>query len=125
MTEPATPLRDLVIRRLIELGSDGQPLAYKQAALRSGGRISHETLRRIATGRLSGRGMSDDKIEGVASALGVPYAQVYDAARVPRPGARWRWPERFDRLTEHERRIVEAVAAGFLAAYERGQANAE
>lgn len=106
-------LRELVIRRRIELGTAEHPMAFKQLALRSGGRISHEIIRQIEMGRHSGR-MSDEKVEGLALALGVPAARVYEAAKVPRPGTRWRWPDRFDRLPEEDRRLVEALAAKLL-----------
>ena len=117
---PSNGLRDLVVRRLIELGDGTKPLPYKEAALQSGGRVSHELIRQIALGRHSGR-LGDEKIEGLAAALKVPVAQVYEVANIPQPRARWNWPARFDRLQEHERRIVESVAAGLLNAYERGQ----
>lgn len=120
MTGSVADLRDLVIRRLIELGHDGRPLAYKPAAMLSGGRVSHETIRQIATGKHSGR-LSDEKIEGLAMALRVPADVIYRAAKVPKPGTRWRWPDRFDRLPEEDRRLVEAMASRLLLLHERGE----
>lgn len=108
------------MRRLLELGHDGRPLAYKPAAMRSGGRVSPELIRQIALGRHSGR-MTDEKIEGLALALGVRPAVVYEAAKLPRPGSRWRWPARFDRVRDEDRRLVEAFAAALLNAEERGR----
>jgi hypothetical protein len=116
-------LRDLVVRRLIELGHDGKPLAYKPAGMRSGGRVSGETIRQIVTGQHSGR-LSDEKIEGLAMALSVPVGVIYEAAKVPRPGTRWRWPERFDRLPDEDRRLVEAMASRLLALLERSERGA-
>lgn len=106
-------LRDLVIRRLRELGTPGKPLGYKPAALKSGGKISHEMIRQIVLGNRPER-MSDEKIEGLAEALSVHPNQVYEAAKAPRPGTRWRWPERFDRLPTEDRRDVESYAAKLL-----------
>lgn len=116
-------LRELVIRRRIELGTPGKPLAFKQVALRSGGRISHEIIRQIEMGRRPAR-MSDEKLEGLAAALGVQPSVVYEAAKVPRPGTRWRWPERFDRLPEEDRRLVEALAAKLVALRELAERGA-
>lgn len=116
----AETLRDLVIRRLIELGHDGKRLAYKPAALKSGGRVSHEIIRNIANGTHSGN-LRDETVLGLSMALDVPEERIYRAAQIPRPGQRWRWPERFDRLREEDRRVVEATAGAILAAYERGR----
>lgn len=121
MNEPVVEsLRDLVTRRLIELGHDGRPLAYKPAAMASGGLVSHEIIRSIVKGTHSGN-LRDETILGLSRALKVPEERIYRAAQIPMPGMRWRWPERFDRLREEDRRIVEAVAGSILAAYERGR----
>lgn len=112
-------LQDLVLRRLAELGDPGQPLSLRRAAERSRGLVSYEILRQITRGEHSGN-ITDRTAEGIAQAIDVPARVVYAAARVARPVGRWQWPERFDRLTLPQRRIVEAVAAGFLEAYEQG-----
>lgn len=123
MSEGVIALQELVLRRLEELGEPGRPLSYKAVELASRGRVSHETVRQIAVGIHSGR-LTDRTAEGLAAGLRLPVDQIYKAAKVRRPGSRWRWPEEFDRLTEPERRVVESVAAGFLRAYERGQRDA-
>lgn len=112
-------LQDLVLRRLAELGDPGQPLSLRRAAERSRGLVSYEILRQIVRGEHSGN-ITDRTAEGIAQAIDVPARVVYAAARVARPVGRWQWPERFDRLTLPQRRIVEAVAAGLLEAYEEG-----
>lgn len=124
MTEPPNALRDLVIRRRIELGVPGKPAAFKTLAMRSGGRISHEIIRQIEQGTHSGR-LGDERVEGLALALGVPVQQVYDAARVPKPGTRWRWNPKYDRLPDDDRRLVEALASRLLALHEQRARRAE
>lgn len=119
VTEPSNPLRDLVIRRLLELGDGGRPLSYRAAAVRAGGRIGHERIRQIAMGKSLGR-IADDTIEGLAMALQVPVSVVYEAAKMPRPGTRWRWPAKFDRLPDEDRRMVEMFASRLLVLHERG-----
>lgn len=119
VTEPSNPLRDLVIRRLLELGDGRRPLSYRAAAGRTGGRLGHERIRQIAMGKPLGR-ISDEVIEGLAMALQVPVSLVYEAANMPRPGTRWRWPPKFDRLPDEDRRLVEAMAARLLVLHERG-----
>lgn len=119
MSEPVNELQQLILRRLAELGDRNGPMSTRQAAERSGGHVSYETLRGIARGTHSGK-IADKTAEGIARALEVPVAEVYGAARVPRPQSRWRWPERFDRLDAAQRRLVEEMAAALLEAYEKG-----
>ena len=118
VTEPSNPLRDLVMRRLLELGEAGKPLSYRAAAMRSGGRVAPESIRQIVLGKQPSR-MGDEKVEGLARALQVPASVVYEAAKMPRRGTRWRWPAKFDRLPDEDRRLVEAVAARLLTLQER------
>jgi len=112
-------LQQLVLARLIDLGDESGPLSIRAAAERSRGAVSHENLRKIARGTHSGR-LNDRTAEGLAIALDLPIAEVYRAAKVPRPHTRWLWPERFDRLDAAERRVVEEVAATILEAREKG-----
>ena len=122
MTEdrgPVDHLQELVLTRLAELGAPGRPMSARQAALRSRGAISHDTMYKIARGDHSGR-ISDRVAEGLADALDVPVGRVYDAAGQPRPSTRWLWPERFDRLDQPHRRLVEDVASALLEARRRG-----
>lgn len=113
VTRAVDELQELVLRRLGELGTPGKPLGYKPAALKSGGKISHEAIRQIALGNRPER-MTDAKIEGLAEALSVHPSAVYEAAQTPAPGARWRWPEKFDRLPVDDRRDVEGYASKLL-----------
>lgn len=112
-------LQQLVLRRLADLGEPGRPISIRAAAERARGLTSHHTLTAIAKGEHSGR-ISDRTAEGIAAALDVPVARVYDAAGVPRPFGRWQWPEKFDRVRPEDRLVVEDLAAALLRAEERG-----
>jgi hypothetical protein len=117
-------LQDLLLRRLGELGTPGAPMSIRQATERARGLVSYEILRKIVRGEHSGR-ISDSTAEGIALAVDVPAATVYQAARVPRPLSRWQWPARFDRLDPAQRRLVEDVAASLLESYEKGMRDAQ
>lgn len=112
-------LSELVLRRLAELGTPGEPMSIREATRRSRSRINYETLRKIARGEHSGD-ITDQTAEGISLALDVPVHQVYAAARIPRPLSRWELPARFDRLDLEDRRVVEDVAAALLRAREKG-----
>lgn len=120
-------LRHLVLTRLAELGERGKPMSAREAAKRSDGAVSYDTLYKIVNGRHTGR-LTDPVAEGVAKALDVPVSRVYDAAGAPRPQGRWLLPERFDRLTTEQRRLIEELCGAFLEAdakgYERGRRDA-
>jgi hypothetical protein len=113
-------LQDLVLTRLQQLGDRTGPMPAREAARRSGDRVSYETIRKIARGAHSGR-IGDEVAEGLARALDVPVARVYAAAEMQDPGAPWHWPARFNRLAPSERQLVEDVAAALLGAYARGR----
>jgi hypothetical protein len=117
-SDPVEQLSGLVVRRLIELD-----LSAREAASRSRGRVSYSTIRNIARGTHGGK-ITDTVAEGLAIALDVPLAAVYEAARVPQPLSRWEWPEKFDRLVPEERRLIEELAAALLRARGRGLRNA-
>lgn len=119
MSSMPNDLSELVQRKLLELGDGTRPLSFKRAADRADGKASHEIIRRIAKGVHSGR-IDDTTAEGLSLALGVPVKKIYEVARVPRPQSRWVLPERFDRLDQAQRKIVEDVAAAMLEAYEKG-----
>lgn len=127
MTEANRPgiegLADLIANRMIALGGDGGPLSLRNVVMRSGDRLSPETLRRIARGEHQGN-ISDRVAEGLSIALEIPLKRIYEAAGLPQPSRRWDWPAKFDRLSTTERAIVEDVARGFLQAYERGRRDA-
>lgn len=120
-------LRFLIMRRQAELGEEGAPMSGRELARRSGGRVSFGTIANIVNGRHTGR-ITDRIAEGLAAALDVPVADIYDAAGAPRPQGRWLLPERFDRLTLEQRRAVEELCAVILDAdtqgYDRGRRDA-
>lgn len=117
-------LQDLVLKRLDALGGTDGPMSLRDAAARSQGLVSYETIRSVLRGTHSGR-INDRTAEGLSRALDVPLARVYEAAQVPQPASRWVWPGRFDRLDPSQRRIVEEVAGALLEAYEKGRRSAE
>lgn len=119
MSRQVNQLQDMVIRRLDELGDGTEPLSFRAAAERSRGLLTHETVRSLALGKHTNR-IRDKTAQGLSNLLGVPVDRVYAAAQVPKPGVRWQWPPRFDRLNEAERRSVEDMAQRILDAYERG-----
>ena len=117
--EPVNMLQQLVLTRLGEMGEPGRPMSIRAAAENARGLTSHHTLTAIANGEHSGR-ISDRTAEGIAAALRVPVARVYEAAGVPRPYGRWHWPEKFDRVRPEDRAIIEDLASALLKAEERG-----
>lgn len=125
--EPVDQLQHLVLTRLAELGERGKPMSARAAAKRSHGAVSYDTIYQIANGKHTGR-LTDSVAEGIAAALEVPVARVYDAAGAPRPNGRWLLPERFDRLNTEQRRLVEELCAALLKAdavgYERARRDA-
>lgn len=116
-------LQQLVLRRLRELGDASGPMSAREAVRAAESLISYENLRLIARGVHQG-GISDRTAEGLSRALRVPVAQIYAAAGVPSPGTRWRWPEKFDRLSPRQRELVEQFAAALLEAYDQGRRDA-
>lgn len=120
-----TDLRQLVLRRLAELGERGRPLSQRDAADRSGGRISHATIGNITSGRHGGK-LDDRTVEGLALALDVPRSEILRALHrtsqsVLRP---FEAPERWQRLTHSQRKVVIAVGNALLDSYEQGQDDA-
>lgn len=119
----ASSLAELVAQRLADLGDRDGPMSMRAAVERSRGRLSLENFRRIARGEHQGN-FSDRVAEGLSMALDIPTATVYRVAGLPQPTGRWEWDRKYDRLSMDERRRVEDVADGFLAAYERGRRDA-
>lgn len=121
-------LRDLVLSRLEELGPVGEPMSAREAARRSGNHVSYGTLHKIVNGTHSGR-LRDSVVEGIATALEVPVARVYEAAGIPAPQGRWRLPPRFDRVPIKHRRMFEDLIGVYLdveeQGYERGRSDAQ
>lgn len=122
-----TDLQKLVTERLAELGDRRGPLSTRQAALRSDGLISYETLRLLAEGQHSGR-LKDDTVAGLALALDVPRSKVLAAMgrSITQPLGRFELPERADYLTRPQRRAVLSVIDAILgAAQVPGEAEAK
>lgn len=117
---PLSRLQELILTRLAALGEAGRPMSHREAARRSAGAFSNETLSAILRGEHGG-GITDRIAYGLAQSLEVDVSEIYEAANVPMPETRWRWPERFDRLPSAYRRRVEDIAAGFLEAYDKGR----
>jgi hypothetical protein len=117
-------LQRLVLRRLDELGAFGEPMSAREAARRSQGKVSNDTLSKIAAGKHTGR-ITNRIAEGIAAALDVPASDVYDAAGAPRALGPWVLPEEFERITLERRTLIEDLCAALLAAdaegYDRGR----
>lgn len=113
-------LQELILTRLAALGERGRPMSHREAARRSRGAFSNETLSAILRGEHGG-GITDRIAYGLAEALEVPVEEIYEAAQVPMPETRWRWPERYDRLPPAWRRKVEDYAGSLLEAYDKGR----
>lgn len=124
--EPVDQLQQLILTRLRELGDESGPMSAREAARRAEGLMSLETFRLLARGRGSRhRGRITDRVaEGLALALQVPVARVYEAAGVPSPGRRWDLPERFDRVPPAQRQLLEELAAALLNSYDQGYRDA-
>lgn len=112
-------LRLLVLRRLAALGENGQAMSGREAARRSGGRVSYQTIANIINGSHTGR-ITDRIAEGLAAALEVPIADIYEAAGTPRPQGRWSLPDRFDRVPLEYRELVQDLIGALLESYSRG-----
>lgn len=111
MTRQET-LQDLVADRRAELG-----LSLRQAAEKSGGRVSHSTFGAIEHGQRTR--VDDTTIEGLAEALSVPLGRVRRAAGLSeRQLPPFVLPARADRLNARERRVVLAMIETLLAARE-------
>jgi hypothetical protein len=121
-----TDLRQLVLRRLAELDPrPGKSLSHRDAAARSGGRISHATIGNITSGRHGGK-LDDKTVEGLALALDLPRSEILRATYrssqvVVRP---FEAPESWQKLTHAQRKVVIAVGNGLLDAYEQGHDDA-
>jgi hypothetical protein len=116
----ASNLQELVDRRLTELGSGRGPMSTRQAAARSDGKVSYETLRLIKIGQHSGS-ISQEVAEGIAQALEVPVADVLKLAGRRIPQGPFQLPRRAETLTKSERAVVLSVVDAILdaAAQER------
>jgi hypothetical protein len=116
----ASNLQELVDRRLTELGTGRGPMSTRQAAARSDGKVSYETLRLIKIGQHSGS-ISQEVAEGIAQALDVPVTDVLKLAGRRIPQGPFVLPRRAETLTKSERAVVLSVVDAILdaAAQER------
>jgi hypothetical protein len=114
-TSSADNLQELVDRRLTELGSARGPMSTRQAAARSGGKVSYETLRLIKIGQHSGS-ISQEVAEGIAEALEVPVTDVLHLAGRRIPQGPFVLPRRAETLTKSERAVVLSVVDAILDA---------
>lgn len=105
--EQPDPLRALLQARLDELG-----ISRREAGRRTD-KVGYETISRILRGATTADQLTDRTIEGLAEALQLPVRKVYEAAHRDQP-IPWDWPDRFNVLTQTERRQIEAMA-GLLA----------
>jgi hypothetical protein len=111
----ARNLQNLVERRLRELGNARGPLSARQAAEKSEGLVSYETLRLLLRGQHSGR-ISRETAEGMAKALDVPLDDVLAVAGQRIPLGPFVLPTRADTLTPPERQTVLSVVDAILNA---------
>lgn len=119
-------LQELVNERLVALGDGKRPLSQRDAAARSQGQVSHEIIGQLSRGTHSGK-LSDRTVAGLALALDVPRSDILRAMDRQRYVGQspFQAPDRWQRLTHAQRKIVMAVGDGLLAAYEDGRADEE
>lgn len=98
---------------------------YRTLARRSGGLVSHSTLNNIVIGRHSGN-LTEDRIRGIALALNVATSKVAEMAGVDMTDAMppFKLPQRADRLSQPQRRLIISIVDALLAAEERGNKRA-
>lgn len=110
-------LQQLVADRLSELGDRRGPLSARQAAARSNGKVSYETLRLLLRGEHSGK-LTDDVVEGLSLALDVPRSRVLGAMgrQLEQPLPPFTLPARADLLTRPQRKAVLTVIDAILEA---------
>ena len=104
-----TPLQEMVVGRMAELG-----LSFRGAAARSGGLVSHGTLNTIALGRHSGH-YDDETLRGVALALDLPLTKVREAAGLDRQSpTEFRLPKKANRLSPAQRKAILTMVDALL-----------
>jgi hypothetical protein len=120
----ASDLRELVDRRLAELGDERGPMSTRKAAARSDGKVSYETLRLLKLGQHSGS-ISQEVAEGIALALEVPLATVLKVAGRRIPQGPFVLPRRAETLTKSERAVVLSVVDAILDAAAQDRADGD
>ncbi len=117
-------LQQLVERRLKELGGQRGPMSARQAAARSEGRVSYETLRLLLRGQHSGS-IERETAEGVALALDVSVETVLRLVGQRIPLGPFVLPKRADTLTPPERAAVLSVVDAILGAASQDRTSAD
>ncbi len=110
-----TDLQQLVEQRLKIMGGQRGPMSARQAAARSNGQISYETLRLLRLGKHSGS-ITRDTAEGLALALDIPLPEVMQLIGQRIPQGPFRLPKKADTLTPAERAVVLSVVDAILDA---------
>ena len=115
-----TPLQELVVNRMAELG-----LSFRRAADKSGGMVSHSTLSNIALGAHGGK-FEPDTLPGIALALDLPLSKVETAAggRESAPPV-FKLPKEANYLTASERRAVEVMVRALLEGHKHSSADGQ
>lgn len=115
-------LQDLVNERLAALGDGRRPLSQRDAAARSNGQVSHEIIGQLSRGSHSGK-LTDRVVAGLALALDVPRSDILRAMDRQRYVGQTPFvaPDRWQRLTHSQRKVVLAVGDALLSAYEEGR----
>jgi transcriptional regulator with XRE-family HTH domain len=104
-------LAELVAKRRAELG-----LSLRQAADRSDGLVSHGRIGDIENG--NDGDVSDRILEGLHLALDIPIRKLRAAAGLANPTARpFVLPDRANRLTQRERKLVLELVEVLLMAH--------
>lgn len=124
MTEEVRDLQQLVQLRLKELGGQRGPMSARQAAARSAGRVSYETLRLLLRGQHSGS-IERETAEGVALALDVSVETVLRLVGQRIPLGPFVLPKRADTLIPSERASVLSVVDAILDAADQDRAPAD
>lgn len=121
MPHPPNGLAEYILRRMQELGRPGKPLSGNEVARRSRDKVSAFHVNNLINGTANPAGISDRVAEGLAIALETSTDKIYEVARIPRPMSRWLLPEKFDRLPDPKRRLVEDLIEAMLHAYDQGR----
>jgi hypothetical protein len=75
------PLQTLLMKRMMELGSPGQPLSAREVAERASGLVQQDVLREILRAERTPI-LSVDEVRGLALALGLSEESIVQAATV-------------------------------------------
>lgn len=101
-------------------------MSSREAAARSKGAVSRATIDNIKAGRHSGK-IDDGTVDGLVLAFDVSRSEILRAMNRGHLAALrpFEAPERWQRLSHAQRKIVIAVGDGLLAAYEQGREDEE